>query len=82
MSLADRLTLLAEHAPSLRVAGITKLAIDGIELELAPHTPVSAQDFAPPQSQHSSDPLYDSSTYAGGQVPGYNLDTEPAESDA
>lgn len=80
-SLAAKLALIAERAPELRRAGVTHLEIDGIAMDLAPHNPLTVDDFKADAPQQSSDPLYDSSTYAGGQVPGYTFEREP-EGDA
>ena len=74
---------IADCAPRLRAGGVVGcVKIDDIEFELAPHTPVTVHDFKAEEPQASSDPLYDSSTYAGGNVPGFDFSEfdKPGES--
>ena len=74
LTLEEKLVLVAKHAPSLRAAGLEALTVEGIAMQLAPHIPPAGKDgLDRKQRDESSNPLYDSSTYADGVVPGYNL---------
>lgn len=72
LSPSDWLTLIAERAPRLREAGISSLTLDGFSVQLTPFV-ASGKVEAAPMPQESSNPLFDSSTYAGGDVPGFDL---------
>ena len=77
MTLAERLTVIAEHAPKLRVAGVQSLTIDGIALVLAP-----PDDPAPLKDEESElvDPANDPLTYGRtGKVPGFDRPSDLPE---
>jgi len=70
MTLDERLTLIAAHAPKLRTAGIQSIEIDGISLTLAPPDapePAKADEQKDPTSD-ADDPV----TYGRTEhVPGF-----------
>lgn len=72
LSPSDWLTLIAERAPRLREAGISSLTLDGFSVQLTPHV-ASGKVEANAMPQESSNPLQDSTTYANGVVPGFDL---------
>lgn len=72
LSPSDWLTLITERAPGLRAAGISSLTLDGFSVQLTAHVASGKVEVAP-MPQESSNPLFDEATYAGGQIPGFDL---------
>lgn len=65
-------SLIAERAPALRAAGVTRLVLDGTEIDFAPHMP-DVKPAIDAQFDYS-DPLDDPATYGNtGNVPGYRI---------
>ena len=69
---ADWLSLIAESATRLRQVGVQTLSIGDVSVTLTPWQEGGKVEVAP-MPQESSNPLHDSSTYAGGFVPGFDL---------
>lgn len=68
MTAAELLELLIEQAPKLRVAGVSKVALEGLSFELLPAEPeVPEQDDN--KDDKPPDPFHDPATF-GGRVPG------------
>ena len=81
MSPAEWFSLIAERAPSLRAAGVTRVVLDGTEIDLAPHIPDVTKVTAESQFDFS-DPLDDPATYGfTASVPGYRIPREFPEDD-
>lgn len=75
--------LAADHAESLRRAGVLELTVEGLTLKLAPWeppapAPTSTTKTEVEEREIYSDPLKDPTTYINGVVPGF----EREESDA
>lgn len=69
---ADWLTLIAESAARLRQVGVQSLSIGDVSVTLTPWQE-SGKVEAAPMPQESSNPLFDTATYAGGDIPGFDL---------
>lgn len=73
---AELLSLIADKALELRKAGITRFALDGLSVELAPYVEPEPQ-LVPTQAspaRESLDPLDDPETFGlppGSPVPGF-----------
>lgn len=81
MTLAETLTMIAEHAPSLRKNGVSKVAVDGVSFELLPAEPdpsPAAASAGAGDSEHDQDPdpLHDEWTFGGRKVPGRQASRE------
>jgi hypothetical protein len=68
---------IAEAAKALRAAGVRKLVVDGLTLELADADTEAVIEAKPAYSTlrdlpDETDPLNDPATYGGGKVPGFN----------
>lgn len=67
-------SLIAERAPLLRAAGVTRLVIEGTEIDLAPHIASEPIRVGPDAQFDYSDPLDDPATYGHtSTVPGYRI---------
>jgi len=73
LSFGERLALIAERAPALRMAGVLNVADGECSFTLAPF------EAEPPKVELSKvpddnrDALFDPDSYPDGKVPGYNL---------
>lgn len=58
--------LLREHAKALRADGVARIKIADLEVTFMPAEPELG---APPEDEHTSDPMNDPATYPGGRLP-------------
>jgi len=81
--LAAKLDTVIAKAPALIAAGVVELEVGGLRLHLGSPRPAGLDSSTPdpkraPAKPHI-DPLRDSSTYAGGRVPGFPRPTKEPE---
>jgi hypothetical protein len=63
-------SVIAQHAPGLREAGVTSLELDDVKIAIAPAVPNVPIDMKEGKDPVAIDPLDDPETY-GGRVPGF-----------
>lgn len=71
---AQWLELLIERAPQLRRAGVTRIALEGCTVDLAPVEPAAVH--VPEEEAELLDPLDDPRTFPGGRMPTFQRITE------
>lgn len=70
--LAAQLDLVIDRAPALRRAGVARVALGELELELAPHVEAGEAQPATPVVEEPADPLDDPMTFGRRTgVPGF-----------